>query len=139
MSKKTKLKIGWQKYEDLVEKQLNSPLLKTITNVLMKDYVEQHEDIDEGEYEDMPEESGPIILPFSAKLLEDAAVSSIFECWVGHTNFNITNEIKNKLDSTEGVELLKICSRYRFFIGIGQMFNFQDVRKNIEDNILKEE
>ena len=138
MSKKTKLKIGWQKYEDLVEKQLNSPLLQTITNSLMREYVEEDE-TDDVAYEDVKEESGPLIIPFSAKLLDDAAVSSIFDCWVGHTNFNITNEVKNKLDSTEGVELLKICSRYRFFIGIGQMFNFQEVRKNIEETILKEE
>ena len=59
-----------------------------------------------------------------------------FECWMGHTNFDITPEIKNKLDTIKGVELLKICSRYRFFIGIGKMFEFSDVRKEIEDTFL---
>jgi len=34
---------------------------------------------------------------------------------------------------------LKICSRYRFFIGIGRMFDFKNVRKNIENILLKEE
>jgi hypothetical protein len=56
---------------------------------------------------------------------------------LGHTNFNITKEIKDKLNRTEGIELLKICSRYRFFIGVGRMFDFGNVRKVIEDLFLE--
>ena len=35
----------------------------------------------------------------------------------------------------EGVELLKICSRYRFLVGVGRMFDFKDVRRKIESKI----
>ena len=45
---------------------------------------------------------------------------------------------KTKLEKVRGVEVLKICSRYRFFLGVGQMFNFSDVRKEIEDVINQE-
>jgi dimeric dUTPase (all-alpha-NTP-PPase superfamily) len=55
---------------------------------------------------------------------------------MGHTNFDITNRIKETLDSIEGIEILKICSRYRFFIGVGQMFNFSEVRKSIENEFI---
>jgi len=63
-------------------------------------------------------------------------VLSSFDCWIGHSNFDITESIKNKLEKTSGVEVLKIQSRYRFFIGVGRMFEFQDVRKNIEKTLL---
>jgi hypothetical protein len=33
---------------------------------------------------------------------------------------------------------LNVTSRYRFFIGIGKMFNFSDVRKDIENTITSE-
>ena len=55
-----------------------------------------------------------------------------FDCWVGHTNFNLSKKIASELEKIEGVELLRICSRYRFFIGIGKMFDFKAVRKNLE-------
>ena len=45
------------------------------------------------------------------------------------------NIIKNILNTIDGVEVLKICSRYRFFIGVGKMFDFSEVRKNIEKEL----
>ena len=78
------------------------------------------------------------LLPISQQLMDDMAMLSNFDCWIAHTNFDITKDIKNKLNKVEGVELLKICSRYRFFIGIGKMFDFKEVRKNVEKNIIPE-
>jgi hypothetical protein len=40
------------------------------------------------------------------------------------------------MNKIEGIEVLKICSRYRFFIGIGQLFSFKDIRKNIEQELI---
>ena len=60
---------------------------------------------------------------------------SRFDCWIGHTNFNLKNSIKNKLNEVDGIEVLNIISRYRFFIGIGKMFKFTEVRKDIEKTI----
>ena len=76
------------------------------------------------------------MIPMTAKFYEDMSLLSTYDCWLGHTNFNITHVIKQELDKVDGIEILKVCSRYRFFIGIGQMFNFQDVRKQIEENIV---
>ena len=47
-----------------------------------------------------------------------------FDCWVGHTNFELTHKIKSNIEHIEGVELLSNLSRYRFFIGIGKLFTF---------------
>jgi hypothetical protein len=137
--KQTKKKIGWQKYEDLIEKQMSSPLLKTIIQQMI---VYSEEEDEEDEYEEMEAykqanaTSNMPILPISKELMDDMAMLSNFDCWIGHANFDITKEIKSKLNKTEGVELLKVLSRYRFFVGIGKMFDFKEVRKNIEKNII---
>jgi len=68
--------------------------------------------------------------------LKEASVLASFDCWVGHTNFDITPSIKDKLEKTTGIEVLKIQSRYRFFVGVGKMFDFKQVRKNIEDELI---
>jgi hypothetical protein len=143
-----KNKIGWQKYEDVIEKQLSSPILASIMKNMAKAHQnledsepleEEEEDEDVGEmYEEMEyENSSPQIFPVSQKLLEELIMLSNFDCWMGHTNFDITPKIKEQLDSIPGVEVLKICSRYRFFIGIGNMFDFKEVRKIIEKELLK--
>jgi hypothetical protein len=147
MSKHTK-KIGWQKYEDMIEQQLSSPLLETIIqNIAMQnigEYAINEEDDDE-DYESTQDKkqdekiSYDPMIPITSKLIEDITLLANFDCWMAHTNFDITNKIKDKLNKIPGVEVLKICSRYRFFIGIGQMFDFKDVRHCIDKEIVKGE
>ena len=55
-----------------------------------------------------------------------------FDCWTAHTNFSLTKSISKQVEKVAGVELFSIQSRYRFFIGIGKMFSFPQVRKEIE-------
>jgi hypothetical protein len=136
-----KRKIGWQKYESVIEEQMSSPLLQDI----LSQKEEQHEE--EEEYERLIQEfnnndedvkfveSSPAIT-ISEQMMNELSMLTSFDCWVGHTNFNITPSMKAKLDSVEGVELLKICSRYRFFIGIGKMFDFKTVRTKLEKELL---
>ncbi len=133
-------KIGWQKYEDVIESHVNSPIL----DIILSKYTESTEmEMEEKGYEEEEEteatEQMPTMMPISAKMLDDIAMLNNFECWMGHTNFDITPEVKEKLNTIEGIELLKVCSRYRFFIGIGRMFNFADVRKLIDKQIVKTE
>jgi hypothetical protein len=141
-------KIGWQKYEDYIEKQLTSPILHTIIQNVAMQHIEHDsvEDEDDDEEEDFisnanEDESKHIMhpammLPLTSKLMDDVALLSTFDCWIGHTNFDITNNIKSILDSVPGVEVLKVLSRYRFFVGIGHMFDFAKVRKDIEKAII---
>lgn len=129
-------KIGWQKYEDLLESQMESPLLDSlIKKATMPFPMEEMEEMEDFEEELAALGSQKFMVPVDDKLMENISLAQTFDCWMGHTNFNITSDIRDKLNKTEGVEVLKICSRYRFFLGIGRMFDFKDVRKNIE-NIL---
>lgn len=141
-------KIAWQKYEDYIEKQLSSPILTNILqnlaslqNHIIKDE-EDEEDEEDDDYDiDDEIKSSKIIttpfMPLTNQLMEDISMLSTFDCWIGHTNFDVTNNIKNILDEIPGIELLKICSRYRFFIGIGKLFDFKNVRKDIEIAIIE--
>jgi hypothetical protein len=142
MQKYTK-KIGWQKYEDFLEKQFSSPLLNTIMqniamqNLILEDDDQDGEMGDEDDAEIKDTSHLNMMLPVTRQLIEDVTMLSNFDCWIAHTNFDITPKIKDRLNSIPGIELLKICSRYRFFIGIGQMFDFKEVRNKIEESLIK--
>lgn len=127
-------KIGWQKYEDMLEQQLHSPLLQVFYDSFNS---MDEEDFTEEELEAMQEM--PIdqqqLVPIDNKLMENITLTSNFDCWMGHTNFNITNSVKEELNNVDGVEILRICSRYRFFVGVGKMFDFAAVRRDIEDKL----
>ena len=146
-----KNQIGWQKYEDMLEDQMQSPLLlqlyKSFQDTLYSEAEMQDiEHFTDAEIEELmraqaaePTSQENTLIQVDEKLMENINLVANFDCWMGHTNFDITEDIKNELDSTEGVEVLKICSRYRFFVGIGKMFDFKDVRKIIEKSIQKGE
>jgi len=58
-----------------------------------------------------------------------------FEFWTGHTNFNIDQEAKDILDNTLGVEVLFIISPLRFMVAKGKMFEWRDIRIDIEKGL----
>ena len=121
-------KIGWQKYEDMLRKQISSPLASLIMSSQMELL---EEDVFDGDVESQE----VLAVPVPDSFYEQISLITNYDCWLGHSNFDLTPSIKTEIEKVEGVEVLKICSRYRFFLGIGQMFKFTDVRKNIEEII----
>lgn len=121
-------KIGWQKYEDVIQSEMYSPIANMIFDEIATD-------VEPEEYEEEEMENQETLF-VPKNFYETISLMSRFDCWIGHTNFNITTSIKNKLNEVDGIEVLNIVSRYRFFIGIGKMFKFSDVRKDIEKNII---
>jgi len=129
-------KIGWQKYEDMIKKQMSSPLasLMMTMNLDLNMELEDQEEYQE-EFESALESQEILAVPVPNSFHEQISLVSNYDCWIGHTNFNLTPSIKEEFEEVEGVEVLKICSRYRFFVGVGQMFDFKDVRKIVEEII----
>jgi hypothetical protein len=150
---KSEYKIAWQKYEDVVEKQFSSPiimnLMKTMMNGQNHDNDEADEDSEDNKYsfafeeeeneEDINHAKNLVMMPMSEDMLKELSILTNFDCWLAHTNFDITHGIKNKLNKIPGVEVLKIFSRYRFFIAVGKLFDFTEVRTNIENEIIPKE
>lgn len=147
----TAKKIGWQKYEDYIEKQLSCPMLQNILQHMFSGDLDEldEEDEDEDEEDETYEESDDKkhamslainkMLPLTPQVIDDISMLANFDCWIGHTNFDITPRIREKLNRIPGVEILKIFSRYRFFVGIGQMFDFQNVRHDINKELTRGE
>lgn len=62
--------------------------------------------------------------------------SDRWDCWIGYTNFPVTNKVSNTLNKEiEGVEALKILGKYSFFIGVAKLFDITDIRKEIEEKL----
>jgi hypothetical protein len=140
-------KIAWQKYEDVIEGQINSPIIDMISKSVANQTLEpllDPEDLpthygDEQEELKAQDYSQQLVVSLSDEMTNEAHLMSNFDCWMGHANFNLTNDIKKQLSCQDGVEILKVCSRYRFFVGVGKMFNFRDVRQGIEKTLLGKE
>lgn len=64
-------------------------------------------------------------------MTEHTRAGKLFNFWTAHTNFPITNEIKNIIDNTDGVETLDIFTRYRWRISIGKAFSSPEVKSNL--------
>ena len=152
----TRQQIGWQKYEDMLEQQMQSPLLNTLYKTFYENIYDEEditsnftdeeiEELIESQREQYPssDQESPVtenvVIPVDDSLVQSVNLTASFDCWMGHTNFNITEGVKDKLNATEGIEALKILSRYRFFVGIGKMFDFKDVRREIEQTIMNKE
>jgi hypothetical protein len=56
-----------------------------------------------------------------------------YKFYVGHTNFDITHEVSDMIEQCPGVEVLRIISRYRFIIAVGNAFDQALVRKSINN------
>lgn len=99
---------------------------------------EDVEDID-GHYEEMGKVQKPMraiatpmgLIPYT----ENTASGKIFNFWVGHTNFNVNNDIVDIIENTDGVETLDVFTRYRFRIAIGKVFDDARVMKEINDQV----
>jgi len=131
--------IKWQKYEDVIEGQLKSPMLNLIANTYFDSHRGHDEDDDDEDEDDDMDEFGRherIVMRLPDSVTSEISMVTNFDCWMAYTNFDITPSVKTVLEEeVEGVELLKVCGRYRFLIGVGKMFDFATVRKSIQEKI----
>ena len=126
--------IVWEKWVD--------PYLQTIQDSvptgdeededLEEEYLEDEEDIEEYGSVDKLGKFRAIATPMGIiPINESTASGKIFNFWVGHTNFDITNALALIIEETAGVETLDIFTRYRFRIGIGKAFHDSKVMRDI--------
>ncbi len=69
------------------------------------------------------------------------SVNHNFNFWVMHTNFDLTDEIVDKIQRVPGVEILKIFSRYRAMVGFGKhpSWGIRDIKDSIFKELCQEE
>jgi len=76
--------------------------------------------------------------PFGAlSVLSNTMASNQFDFWWMHTNFDITNQIKNIIKEVPGVETLEVYTRYRARVGFPRsgFFEGSQIMHNIQATI----
>jgi len=66
---------------------------------------------------------------------EHTSCTKIFNFWLGHTNFNISENVAKEIENTDRVETLDIFTRYRFRIAIGKAFKDSSVMQTIQNKL----
>ena len=91
-------KIAWEKWdEDILEQE--------IAEEFHESYQEEDEELAEDALRLLDKIPHLVATPMGMFQLHDKmSVLNQFECWVGHTNFDITHSIKERIESAEGVE-----------------------------------
>lgn len=144
-------KIAWEKFVPNYESNNVSNIPPAIEQEHKEEEKTQWEDIEEEEEEEEQRPHGimnlfniedlllgkKITTPFGEyEIDDDFSPYNMFDCWIGHTNFKITTQDFNVLDSEiDGIGCLKILSPYRFFIGIEKMFTFPAIRIQIQKDL----
>lgn len=134
--------IVWEKWVDPFGDDIDEAKWTDYNNDIQS--LEDNEDIDDTEElnsHQIIKNTKPIkviaspmgLIPYN----EHTASGKIFNFWLGHTNFNISEKIQNIIEECEGVEILDIFTRYRFRIAIGKCFNDSETMKLINDKIYK--
>jgi len=121
--------IEWRPFDEILRQQIKAPM-KTLAKVKEQ---ESQPDVWKDSYDDAADN---LVIPLSDNIYDQIYLCSNYECWVADTNFTVTNSIKDTIKVISGVEILKICSRYRFFVGVGRLFDYSDVINDIEQHIL---
>ena len=132
-----KRKIAWENWNVLEEEMLAAQ------SEMFQGPFSDEEDDEEDEHMPMPLSS--LLMMGGNKTVEtplgtynESSIlkpSSRWDCWIGHTNFDITKSVLDTIEQTEGVEALKCMGRYTFFLGVARLFSIKDVRKNIEESL----
>lgn len=69
---------------------------------------------------------------------EHGLSSKLYKLWVAHTNFDITSSVAKTVSQVEGVEILRIWTRYRMWVGVANLFDTQQVQRTIERELCGE-
>lgn len=135
--------IIWEKWVDPFGKDIDEAKWTDYNNSItdLSDIVSLDDSLNENNHQNYPPETihNPIkviasplgLIPYN----EHTASSKIFNFWLGHTNFSITESIKNMIEKSEGIEILDVFTRYRFRIAIGKCFVDSDVMSAINEKV----
>lgn len=124
--------IIWEKWVDPFGQDIDETKWRDYENELQDSSILEYEELKNQPLSSIKVIASPLgLIPYN----EHTASSKIFNFWIGHTNFNISSDIKDILENAEGVEILDIFTRYRFRIAIGKCFNDSDIMKLINDQL----
>ena len=128
-----KKKFAWEKWYNLLDDEVES--MRQEAN---------EEPVSFGE-EEMADSFQGLIVPqqpppvgFVSAIMEQNQFINSFDFWVLHTNFDITENIKQVMESIPGVESITVLTRYRVKVGLTKsgLFNNTQVKQMIQNKIV---
>jgi hypothetical protein len=80
---------------------------------------------------------GPIMMgPHGiVPLMESNLPGTLYNFWVGDTNFDLTKNLRSTIARVPGVESLDVFTRYRFRLGVGRAFDQAKVKASVETSV----
>ena len=125
-----KKKIAWERWdEDVLEQEI-------VENFYDLSQEDDNEEAIEDALVFLQKIPSLVTTPMGMYQLHDKmSIVNQFDCWMGYTNFDITQSVQESIEKIEGVELLNVMTRYRFFLGIGKLFDFSSARRLIEESL----
>jgi len=71
------------------------------------------------------------IIPLS----ENSSNDKVYNFWLMHSNFPISQRVAEIIEKTSGVETLDIYTKYRLRVGIGKLFGTKETIERINNNL----
>ena len=130
----TNKKISWENWNEKEKDFLGTKSGKKLHDIIPNSFDDEDEDGPSFTFS-----NSNIVTPFGV-FSQDSMLtpSNRWNCWIGHTNFTLTDKIANKLNKEiEGVAALNILDRYTFVVGVSKQFDWRFVRQDIEKAIVK--
>ena len=128
-----KKKFAWEKWYNLLDDEVESMDKESEEEVVTFD-LEESENAFHGVM--VPQNPPPI--GFVSAIKEQNQFINSFDFWVLHTNFDITEEIRELMESIPGVESITVLTRYRVKVGLTKsgLFNNTQVKQMIQNKIV---
>ena len=130
-----KATIAWESWNAIVDEMLSEDPISLLDANLTEEEIEMMENM--LKYAPI-EPAQPKVLYTTYGLFAAESMlkpSNRWDCWFCYTSFDITNSMVKNIEEIQGVESIKVLSRYTMFIGIGKLFNSTLVKLDIEDTI----
>ena len=130
-----KATIAWESWNAIVDEILTEDPISILESQLTEEEIEMMETV--LKYSPIePVQPKVLYTPYGLFAAESMLKpSNRWDCWFCYTSFDITNSMVKNIEEVDGVESIKVLSRYTMFIGFGKLFNSTLVKLNIEDTI----
>ena len=128
-----KKKFAWEKWYNLLDDEVESMRQQSEEETVTLDF-EESEDTFHGVI--VPQQPPPV--GFVSAIMEQNQFINSFDFWVLHTNFDITEEIKEVIESIPGIESITVLTRYRVKVGLTKsgLFNNTQVKQMVQNKIV---
>lgn len=119
-------KINFEPWKDPYTAELTKPTPIPHPMIEKEDDDENGDLLEEGQIKGIFTPMGFMALP------DEMTLGKRFKLWIGHANYPINQSMVDLIEKINGVETLDVMTKYRFRVGIGQMFKDRHVMSEIQ-------